>query len=106
MGITFAWIGILILRDPAAWTGFIKPWALDLLLTTPERTMIGTGIFDIVVGFFLLVDVWTFWASLLASLHLAIVLLVSGIDAITVRDIGLLTASLAMVMELWPSKKR
>ena len=104
MGITFAWVGVLILQDPAAWTGFIKPWAADLLWTTPERAMIGTGIFDLIVGFFLLIDFWTFWFSILATIHLAIVLLVSGIDAITVRDIGLLTGVLALVMDLWPQK--
>lgn len=106
MGITFAWVGILILRDPAAWAGFIKPWAVDLLLATPESTMVATGVFDIIVGFFLLVDVWTFWVSFLAALHLAVVLLVSGIDAITVRDIGLLAGAMATAIHLWPESKK
>ena len=105
LGITFSWVGILILQEPAAWTGFIKPWVADLLLTTPEKALIGAGIFDIVVGFFLLVDFLTFWASFFAAIHLALVLLVSGIDVITVRDIGLLAGALALVMDLWPENK-
>ncbi len=105
MAITFLWVGVLILQDPAAWTGFIKPWAADLLITTPEKTMIGTAIFDIITGFFLLIDFWTFWFSLLAAFHLALVLLVSGIDAITVRDVGLLAGALAMAVNLWPENK-
>ena len=105
MAITFLWVGVLILQDPAAWTGFIKPWVADLLITTPEKTMIGTAIFDIAVGFLLLIDFWTFWASFFAALHLALVLLVSGIDAITVRDIGLLAGALAMAVNLWSENK-
>ena len=102
MAITFLWVGILILQSPEAWAGFIKPWVADLLITTPEKTMIGTAIFDIVVGFLLLIDFWAFWTSVLAVIHLFLVLIVSGIDAITVRDIGLLAGALALVVDLWP----
>ncbi|MEK7567206.1 MAG: DoxX family membrane protein [Patescibacteria group bacterium] len=102
LAITFLWVGVLILQSPEAWTGFIKPWAADLLITTPEKTMIGTAIFDIVVGFLLLIDFFTFWASVLAAIHLFIVLIVSGIDVITVRDIGLLAGAMAVAMRAWP----
>ncbi|OGZ28587.1 MAG: hypothetical protein A2931_01620 [Candidatus Niyogibacteria bacterium RIFCSPLOWO2_01_FULL_45_48] len=105
MAITFLWVGVLIFQSPEAWTGFIKPWVADILITTPEKAMIGTAIFDIIVGFLLLIDFWTFWASFFAALHLALVLLVSGIDAITVRDIGLLAGALAMAVNLWPENK-
>lgn len=104
LAITFLWIGILILRDPAAWTGFIRPWAEVLLLSTPEKAMIGTAVLDILIGAALLIDFLTFWASLLAALHLIIVLAVAGIDAITVRDIGLLAGALALAVSLWPKK--
>lgn len=106
LAITFLWVGVLILQSPEAWTGFIKPWAADLLITTPEKTMLGVAIFDIVIGFLLLVDFWTFWASVLAAIHLFLVLIVSGIDAITVRDIGLLAGAMAMAMHLWPESKK
>ncbi|MBI2507041.1 MAG: DoxX family membrane protein [Candidatus Niyogibacteria bacterium] len=105
LGITFVWIGVLILQNPAAWSGFIKPWVVNFLFTTPEKTMIGAGIFDLAVGFFLLINFWTFTASLLAALHLAIVLLVSGINAITVRDIGLLAGALALAFDFWSRRK-
>jgi len=105
LAITFIWIGVLIFQDPAGWAAFIKPWAADILFVSPERAIMGTAVFDILVGVFLLVDFLTFWASLLASLHLISVLAVAGIDAITVRDIGLLAGALALAVFLWPSKK-
>ena len=103
---TFLWIGVIIFRDPAGWGGFLAPWAQDLLSVPPADFMLGVAVFDIVVGGLLLVGVWIWIASLLAALHLAGVLLVSGIDAVTVRDIGLLAAALALAIETWPEKWR
>ena len=106
LAITFLWIGILIFKEPEAWGGFVKPWIVELLPISLKGVMIGTALFDIVVGAFLLIDSFTWLAALLASLHLAIVLTVSGIDAITVRDIGLLTAALALAISAWPENFR
>ena len=106
LAITFIWIGVLILRSPEAWGGFIQPWVVDLLPFSVRETMIGTAIFDIAVGAFLLVDVFTWFAAIFAAIHLAIVLLVSGIDVITVRDIGLLAASLSLAVAIWPKNLR
>ena len=100
IAITFIWIGVLIFQDPVGWAGFIRPWAADILFVSPEKAIIGTAVLDILVGVLLLVDFLTFWASLLASLHLVAVLAVSGIDAITIRDIGLLAGALALVISL------
>src|SRR3972149_4727865 len=47
MAITFLWVGFLIFQSPEAWTGFMKPWVADILITSPEKAMIGTAIFDI-----------------------------------------------------------
>jgi hypothetical protein len=57
---------------------------------------------DIVIGFLLLVDFLTWLAALLGAIHLIIVLAVSGITDITVRDIGLLAAALAIVIDSLP----
>ena len=102
LAITFLWIGILIFKTPEAWGSYLQPWAAGLLPIPIKTVMIGTAIFDIVVGIFLLIDSFTWFVAFLASLHLAIVLTVSGIDAVTVRDIGLLAAALALMMSTWP----
>ena len=102
MGITFLWIGILIFRDPIAWGGFIQPWALKLLLVPLRQTMISTAILDMILGVLFLIDRWTWIAAFLASAHLVIILVTSGINEVTVRDIGLLGATIALTIVLWP----
>jgi len=102
LAITFLWIGILILKNPEAWGGYIQPWANRLLLVPIEQAMISTAILDIVIGVFLLADIFTWLAALVGAGHLIIVLTVSGISDITARDIGLLAAALAVSLDSLP----
>ncbi len=105
LGITFLWIGVLIFRDPQFWGGFLQPWVVDLLPVPVESAMIGTAVLDFVMGLLLLVDVLTWLAALLATLHLAIVLITVGIDVVTVRDIGLLAGALAILWVYVPKTR-
>jgi len=106
IAITFLWIGILILRQPEAWGSFLQPWAQNLLMTPLKETMIATAILDIIIGILLLIDFLTWIAALLASIHLAIVLITTGITVTTVRDIGLFAGSFALFIENLPGKYR
>lgn len=100
--ITFFWIGILILKEPNAWGGFIQPWAMKLLPGSVEQMMIGTAYLDLVIGFFLLIDTYVWLAALLGAGHLFIVLAVSGINEVTVRDIAILAATVALFADSIP----
>lgn len=102
LAITFLWIGILIFKTPEAWGSYLQPWAANLLPIPLKEAMIGTALLDIFIGVFLLINVLTWLAALVGAFHLVIVLAVSGIDAITVRDIGLLAAALALAIHAWP----
>lgn len=104
MGITFLWIGILILRDPAGWGGFLQPWALKLLIMPVEQVMMATAVLDMLVGLLLLIDTWTFMASFIASIHLVVILITTGINEVTVRDIGLLGGTIALAIASWPGQ--
>ncbi len=103
--ITFLWVGVLIFREPEAWGGLLQPWAAGLLPIPLKEAMIGTAILDLVIGFFLLIDKYTLLFSLLALFHLLTIIAVVGIDAITVRDIGLAASALALVIATWPRKQ-
>ena len=102
VAITFLWIGILIFKTPEAWGGYLQPWALRLLPVPIEQAMIGTAILDIIIGFFLLIDSFVWQASLVGAIHLAIVLAVSGITDITVRDIAILSATITLMSDSLP----
>ena len=102
LSITFIWIGILILKNPEAWGGYLQPWAVGLLPVSITQALFSTAILDIIIGILFLIDWFTWVAGLLASLHLVVVLTVSGITDITVRDIGLLAATLVVMIEDLP----
>lgn len=104
LGITFLWIGVLIFKQPEAWGGYLQPWAAGLLPVSLSQAMMGTAILDIIIGFLFLVDTLTWLASFLAILHLVIVLTVSGITDITVRDIAILAAAISVMLDALPPK--
>lgn len=102
LAITFLWIGILIFKQPEAWGGYLQLWAAGLLPVPIEQAMMGTAVLDIVIGIFLLVDSFVWLAALVGALHLIIVLAVSGITDITVRDVGILAATIALMADSLP----
>ena len=100
--VTFLWIGVLIIKDPTAWTGLVQSWVEKLLPFSLDQALIDTAILDLLIGFFLLIDRFVLTAALLGFLHLSIVLVVVGITSITVRDIGLIASTLALVFSKYP----
>ncbi|MBI4135662.1 hypothetical protein HY477_02925 [Candidatus Uhrbacteria bacterium] len=103
LAVTFVWIGFFIAQDPESWgTGFIKPWAQELLPVPLLEIMKATAVLDIVVGLVLLSRKYGWIAGAVGSLHLLGVLIVAGVDAITIRDVGLLGATLAFTFATMP----
>jgi uncharacterized membrane protein YphA (DoxX/SURF4 family) len=104
LAITFLWIGVLIFKHPGAWVAYIQPWAVKLMPGSLVSAMLGTAVLDMVVGIFLLFNLFTWLAAILGALHIVTVLITTGITEITVRDIGLLCAILALTIEALPQK--
>lgn len=106
LAITFLWIGVLIFKNPEAWGGYLEPWAVGLLPIPLSEAMIGTAILDIAIGALLLTDTLVWLAALAGAVHLGIVLTVSGITDITVRDIGLFAGLIAIFADSLPQTIR
>lgn len=106
MAITFIWIGVLILKSPESWGGYLQPWAVKLLPVPVSTALISTAILDILIGILLLIDQLTFAAALVGAIHIVIVLSTSGITDITIRDIGLLAGAIALLIESTPISLR
>ncbi len=102
LAITFIWIGILIIKNPEAWGGYLEPWVVGLLPIPIVQAMIGTAFLDIVIGVLLLFNSFVWLAALVGAIHIIIVLTVSGITDITVRDIGILAAAVALTVDSLP----
>ena len=76
----------------------------DLELIISNLRELIDEILDIAIGAFLLFDFLPWLAALVGATHLVIVLTVSGITDITVRDIGLLVAALALMIDSLPQE--
>lgn len=102
LAITFLWIGVFILKRPEAWAGYLQPWALNLLPLPIEQAMMGTAFLDIAIGVLLLFGSFVWFVALVGAIHVITVLAVSGITDITVRDVGILAATMALVVDSLP----
>lgn len=102
LAITFLWIGILIFKQPEAWTGYVRPWVSELLPISIEHALASVAVLDILIGIFFLFDSFVWIAALIGSIHLVIVLAVSGITNITVRDIAILAGVIVLTLESFP----
>ena len=102
LAVTFLWIGIFIIRNPEAWGGYLQPWAVELLPIPITQVLIGTAILDMAIGFFLLINFLSWFAALVGTIHIFIIIIISGITDITVRDIGLLSGMLALMIDSSP----
>ena len=102
--ITFLWIGILIFQDPEGWGSYIAPWVVELLPFSVKTVMIDTAILDIAIGALLLFDFLTPWAALMGALHIFSVIAVSGVNEATVRDIAIVSGTLALFADSVPER--
>src|SRR3989338_2640509 len=102
LAVTFLWIGVLIFKQPEACGGYLQPWAAKLLPIPIAQAMVATAILDIGIGVLLLVNRLVWMAALAGAIHLIIVLATSGVTDITVRDVGLLAAALALAVNFLP----
>lgn len=102
LGITFLWIGYLIYQNPLSWGNYLQPWAANLLGAHLYLEMMLTAFLDMGIGLLLIFNLFTWVASLGATLQLISILIVSGITEITIRDVGLLGASLALFTQSLP----
>jgi uncharacterized membrane protein YphA (DoxX/SURF4 family) len=99
LGITFIWIGILIFQNPENWAAMMQPWAKALLPVSPVLALQATAFLDVLTGGCLIIGLFLPLASLYGAAHVAVVLVTVGVNESTVRDIGLLGAMFAILVE-------
>lgn len=102
LGIVFVWMGILVLQNSEPFVALVAPWVGDKIPwgVTLQQLLMGVGIFDAVIGLWLLFGVYPKIAASIAAAHLAAVLVVTskGLADVRVADIGLLGAALSLAL--------
>lgn len=102
LGFVFVWIGLDILRHSETWIGYV-PLELPFALARDTALRLN-GILDIVLGLLFLTDKLPKIAASLAILHLLGILVTQGINAVIIRDVGLLGVAVALLV--WPHHRR
>lgn len=89
----------------AYWTDWVPAWLATLLRGQVMAFIYALGIFETLVGLSFLTGYFLPWAALLASLFLLAVIIFSGIDEFTIRDIGLLGGTFSLFLSATRRKR-
>ncbi len=106
LAVTFIWVGVLILAEPKEWAEHLQAWVSQLLPFEPWRIMLVVGALDVAIGLALIAERTARLAAQAGTIHLVIALLAAGINHETVRDIGLLAGTAALILSLRKNKTR
>lgn len=100
LGVTFIWMSVLIYHDPLGSTHMMFPWAIAMVPISLETMMREVAIFDLLIGLMLLSRRALWMGATLSSLHLFSIFLVTGINAVTARNIGLMAGCIAVALSV------
>ncbi|PIN89025.1 hypothetical protein COU60_05110 [Candidatus Pacearchaeota archaeon CG10_big_fil_rev_8_21_14_0_10_34_76] len=109
IGIVFLLIGISQLTNPVIWTAYL-PESFAVSGIALNSIVSFTGIFNTLVGLLLILGLLVRTASAVAALHLISVIIILGYNDVSIRDLGLLLATISIFLNgadnLCLSKKR
>ncbi|MEX0916790.1 MAG: DoxX family membrane protein [Candidatus Spechtbacterales bacterium] len=98
VGLVLLWFSTTQLMDPKPWSNIIPAYATGLTGLSAITIVQLNAVFELVLSVALIAGVYTRWAGLLATLHIAQITVMLGYNAIGVRDFGLTMASLAVFL--------
>jgi uncharacterized membrane protein YphA (DoxX/SURF4 family) len=116
VGVVFLIFGLDKFRSEeaqfASWADWVPGWFSMLIGGRVKGFIYGLGVFEVLVGVAFLTGYLLFWAALLSSVFLLATVLLSTsglffgrIDQSTIRDIGLLGATLSVMLSTAPTRR-
>ena len=95
LGLVFFWFGMIQIFDGQSFLGYLPDFA-KLLPVQPLTFILFNGVFDSLVGVFLIAGFLTRITAAVAILHLMIVIIGLGYNDIAIRDLGLLIVGISI----------
>ena len=97
LALVLLWFGIDEILNPEDWFGYVPsyissnlPFSLDFFISL-------NGIFEIIIGVFLLIGLYTRIIAFIAALHLLSITIAVGYNEIGVRDFGLTMMAISLI---------
>lgn len=97
LSLVFFYFGYSQIAHPDFWVGFIPDFVLGFGLSA-NNFVVFNGMMELVLGLFLLLGIYTRFASLILSLHLFGIAGSIGFSPTGIRDFGLAFATLAVFL--------
>lgn len=94
----FLWFGFSQLFDSLNWIGWVPEWAVNLFHIPPAFIVLANGTFEVIAGALLVANFFVRPVAILLALHLVVITVEIGFNAIGVRDFGLTMATLALAL--------
>ena len=111
LGLMYVYSGVSLIRHPLDWQGFLPPWFGELVgRVLPLPTYLALqGVGELVMALVFLLPVMPLLivrvAAIAVTLEFAGILLFTGLDLITFRDIGLLGAAAGLFLITLPGRE-
>lgn len=108
LGLTYLYSGFELFNQPLLWRSFLPVWYANFVsgILSVELYLRLQGIVEIVMGLLFLAwfagKLGVRIAAVYMALEMAFILVFTGIDLITFRDIGLLGAAIALFILTFP----
>jgi uncharacterized membrane protein YphA (DoxX/SURF4 family) len=95
LSLVFLYFGFSQIISPDNWAGFV-PNFLNGSIFSANNWVVFNGMLEITLGIFLLIGLYTRFASLILSIHLFFIAISIGFSPLGIRDFGLALATLAV----------
>ena len=95
LSLVLLWFGINQIINPESFLGYVPQW----LFQSPSVHLIlmATGVFETIIGFLLLIGIYTRIVALIAALHLLSIALSLGYNDVAIRDLGLTAMAVSLI---------
>lgn len=97
MGLVFLYFGFQQIISPDSWAGYVPSFVSNIIVTT-NNVVVMNGILEITLGIFLVLGLYTRFASLILSFHLFLITLSIGFEPTGIRDFGLSLATFVVFL--------
>lgn len=97
MSLVFLYFGFQQIYSPGSWAGYV-PDFLTSQYITPNNIVILNGLLELSLGLFMILGLYTRFASLILSVHLLGISSTLGFTPLGIRDFGLAFATFVVFL--------